>query len=68
MELAKLDLLQVFRQEQGEQCLETRKVYGLLLKVQLKSSPPGLFGIAGAGLPPAGGGGGPRPAELPNDP
>lgn len=29
--------------------------------------PPGLFGIAGAGLPPVGGGGGPR-FELPNDP
>lgn len=31
-------------------------------------SPPGLFGIAGAGLPPAGAGGGPRPAEFPIDP
>lgn len=30
--------------------------------------PPGLLGIAGAGRPPAGGGGGPRPAELPIDP
>lgn len=30
--------------------------------------PPGLFGIAGAGLPPAGAGGGPRLDELPSDP
>jgi len=34
----------------------------------LISLPPGLFGMAGAGLPPAGAGGGPRPAALPNDP
>ena len=30
--------------------------------------PPGLLGIAGACLPPTGGGAGPLPAELPNDP
>lgn len=31
--------------------------------------PPGRFGIAGAGLPVAGGGGGPRaPPVLPSDP
>lgn len=29
---------------------------------------PGRFGIAGAGLPPAGGGGGPRPPILPCEP
>lgn len=34
---------------------------------KLRPLPPGRFGIAGAGLPPAGGGGGPRP-ELPSDP
>lgn len=30
--------------------------------------PPGLFGIAGAGRPPVGGGGGPRPPALPTLP
>lgn len=36
--------------------------------MKLSLPPPGLFGIAGAGLPVAGGGGGPRPAALPRDP
>lgn len=37
--------------------------------LNMTSLPPGLFGIAGAGLPPAGGGGGPRPPPtLPTDP